>query len=437
MALDVAKKLNTSYGKHLFREWLEGETATAYLAALTQQQGFSRRATYQLEIIYNLIQDEQTQLYQRVPQEVQQGITGEDRLYVEAALVARANESAVGSQPRSGEREESPFEKWDRQERELERWARHEGCWHDDVLQDLTQLCGEEFDHGAEARVFRGTNGTTVLKALTSMFDPQETIDRIALTNFLLPETRLTLRGIGRGEDGAFTYIVEQPFIKGTVLQQESIDIAAFEDFDCDDKLSPNPYYYTDNYLLGDIHDRNVLVADGTPAVIDCNLFLNTPDRNMNGKWIIPTVQGNDSLMQSMHDTLSKLLPKTISLDEARQVLRSHPKSLKQLESHGFCNEAVALQRKDGDMMYVIFEKDPNDDTKVLWNTHDNIHQMLFINKELNDNERTLLAYGKALPKDGKTLRFSLDKGRLIENSSMSLRLSTKKENAAKQQIHH
>lgn len=427
MALSTKRRI-----PDVFAPWLDGETGTAYLSAITEGRGFNRAAMYNLEIMNNIIQNhEETQLYRRIPQEVLRGFAEGDRLNVQASLVARAGESPVGAQPQEGHGTQSPFETWDRQERQLEQWARREGCWHDNVPAYLEKSGLTEFDRGAEAKVYFADRRTTVIKALTVMFNPQETLDRIALTNFLTPQTGLKLRGMGRGEDGELMFILEQPFIQGTAMAEGYATIPAFDSFECVDEDSPNPFYATGKYLLGDIHDRNIIVTpEGRPQVIDCNLYLNTPERNMGGEWIIPEVEADMDKMQTLHSALSSLLPKSITEEELKKVLYTQPDRLDEYQAKGYCEGPVTLTKRDGATIDIVIQKDPAIPGRVLWNYRRNIQEMMSLSQDWNAKDAQMLAYGYGIEKDGKKYRFDLDRGRVIAtgNKKLSLTINKKKE---------
>lgn len=148
---------------------------------------------------------------------------------------------------------------------------------------------------GGEAIVFYA--GSKVVKSLSLDYyvTPQLMMDRIVLHNYLFPETALTVVGFGRyssaavvdadGREfdlsGAFTVLVEQPYVRGTTLTDIEIEqYAAMRGFVSTNKSSWGFRSHDNNIALSDMHNENVLKtvdADGSTfvAVIDADIRLN------------------------------------------------------------------------------------------------------------------------------------------------------------------
>lgn len=132
-------------------------------------------------------------------------------------------------------------------------------------------------------------NGTNLIKSigLDYFILPSLALDRISLHNAYFPETRLSVIGFGRDEEGRFKIITEQPFVEGSRLEEVEIERFANDlGFESKDKRS---WTYTTPYIyLSDLHDENVIrTPKGNICVIDCDIRLNTPELKLGGvrKW--------------------------------------------------------------------------------------------------------------------------------------------------------
>jgi len=407
-----------------FGPWLSGEAGTAVLGYYMMD----RSSRYNLEIINIIANENRTEIYQRIPQEVFGGFVAGGRANVQASVVARAGESPV-RQDRGGLQDEEIDNRlavWSRQEALLETWANSEGLWHTDALKDLESLYGEEIAHGTEAHVFMHTDGIHAVKAISCMFNPQETLDRIALTNHKFPQTGLVLTGLGRGEEGELVFIVEQPFIHGTHMDEGECSIPALEDFEPVPGREDNPMYATPHILVGDLHDRNVLrTPGGLPAVIDCNIYLNTPDLGMGGKWVIPPVSAGYEQVNDVLKALAKITPITVSRKEFLRVVGPHVENLEEVISKQ-CWGTVNIPTRDGGRTDLLFERDPESPLHILWSVPERTSILTQWDHRFSTEEQETLAHGKTVRKSDTAYRFSLDRGRVIEDTQMILRLSEK-----------
>lgn len=137
---------------------------------------------------------------------------------------------------------------------------------------------------GEEAKVFRFSD-VTLLKVFDyKLFSisPLEFLDnRISLYNTIFPETAYELLGVTETEKG-LSFIVEQPFIEGvnTPVQEITTEMEkrGFK------HLGGN-LYANDNYLIEDLHHKNVLKdEEGNLFFIDTVPSLNTPEEGYGGK---------------------------------------------------------------------------------------------------------------------------------------------------------
>lgn len=413
----------------------EKESLTAFIRKETEEHGFTLKASYALAIANSLIENEKT-ILGRIPSETLGGLLEVSGRNVEATLVARAYEGAMRP---GGERlpEETvdgcPFPLWDRQEAALEAWARMRGIWHDDICAYAERNYDKKIGEGSEAQVFR-YDGTHVAKVLSVPFNPQETLDRIAVTNFLFPATRLDIEGLGRGADGQLCFLLRQPFIKGRKITEGYSAVEGLEQFTCLDPDSPNPDYITSKYILGDLHDRNVLVDEnGQVQVIDCNVFLNTPSMGKAGEWVIPPMEWDGQAVMQIDAQLETLIPKTVDRrTSALEVIVSSfaDDFTNQLESAGRYDGPVTLPLKTGEKKTYVFQLDPADPGKLLYSEPEKIRRLLEScpqGTKFSREETGRLTMGHSLKKNGKTFFFSLKEGRIKERKIKERKIKEKR----------
>jgi hypothetical protein len=176
------------------------------------------------------------------------------------------------------------------QETLLEKYAKYWDFWYE--YGEFTSK-RKFFDHGDEATVYLDTGGKTVKKIIVYNANykvtPLEFIDnRIALHNYLFPETKYTLHGFTLTQDGRFAFILNQDYIKEN---KDALPLTynAVADY-LNTKLNMNLYlksiqhYYNEMYLLNDIHLKNVINGkNGVFYFIDTQISLNTPNTGMGG----------------------------------------------------------------------------------------------------------------------------------------------------------
>lgn len=165
----------------------------------------------------------------------------------------------------------------------IEQWAKAVGCWIDDVDSRLPALLGEQIAEGGEAHVYY--KGNTLVKSigLDYYILPILALDRISLHNAYFPETRLSVLGFGRTNQGDFQVIVEQPHIQGFSMEDDDIRVFA-ENMGFELRNPRNWTYTTPEIYLSDLHDENVIrSANGNIFVIDCDIRINTPELKLGG----------------------------------------------------------------------------------------------------------------------------------------------------------
>ncbi|MBQ1884876.1 MAG: hypothetical protein II165_07670, partial [Bacteroidales bacterium] len=112
---------------------------------------------------------------------------------------------------------------------------------------------------------------------------PVLALDRIALHNAFFPETKLTVVGFGRMQNGDFQIIAEQNHIQGSQMTDDEIaDFALKLGFKL---VNPKNWTFaTPEIYLSDLHDENVICSKcGNIFVIDCDIRINTPDLKCGG----------------------------------------------------------------------------------------------------------------------------------------------------------
>lgn len=89
--------------------------------------------------------------------------------------------------------------------------------------------------------------------------------------------------GFGRNANHNFVIIIEQPFVQGTMMDDENI--AKFAQEMGFKSINPRNWTYaTKDIYLSDLHDENVLLSPiGHICVIDCDIRINTPELRAGG----------------------------------------------------------------------------------------------------------------------------------------------------------
>lgn len=442
MAIRRNKEANQEALHKAFGPFLDRENAIAFYRTETDAHGMTRKGRYCLQIINTLIQNDQT-IFERIPQKALGGLAEGGRRNVEASAVLRANEGPVRAQPCGAREEARPsgegesrgvslhdplFERWDRQEAALEAWARADGCWEDD-LPAYAKNHYKYLDSGTEAKVYR-EDGTHVIKVISCPFDIQQAIDRIALTNLLFPSTGLKLRGVGRGADGEMCILVSQPYIIGKAPEGETVVLEGLDDFQEVTQYKIPPDYATPEILLGDLHDRNILIDQGGNAhVIDCNVFLNTPDMRRGGRWLIPELQYTPAGVERISEALDTLLPKTARAESLLPKLEHiRPGITEEIRTTGRCEGALLLPLSDGTLKEYLFQQDPAQPDTILYMTPEQASALIAFEDRLTKSQKEELAGGKTLTLRGERLRFDPDRGRVVHEPLSQLRKSKKQE---------
>ena len=156
-------------------------------------------------------------------------------------------------------------------------------CWVDNTDESIPNLLGTEIAQGGEAQVY--DNGTSLIKVigLDYFLQPVLALDRISLHNAYFPQTKMTVIGFGRDNDGLFKIIVEQPFIQGFPMPDKDIEqYAKALGYDLIDSASWT--YSTPDVYLSDLHDENVIRSvRGNVFVIDCDIRINVPELHAGG----------------------------------------------------------------------------------------------------------------------------------------------------------
>lgn len=104
-------------------------------------------------------------------------------------------------------------------------------------------------------------------------------------------ETKLTVLGFGRDQQGEFKIIAEQPSVEGQPVTDEEIS-TFMQQMGFELKNPRNWIYATPEIYLSDMHDENVLrsLKSETLFVVDCDIRINTPELRQGGTRILSTV---------------------------------------------------------------------------------------------------------------------------------------------------
>lgn len=112
---------------------------------------------------------------------------------------------------------------------------------------------------------------------------PVLALDRVSLHNAYFPQTKMSVIGFGRDDEGSFKIVVEQPFIQGSRMSDK--EISAYAGNLGFSLINQNNWTYaTKDIYLSDLHDENVIKSvSGNVYVVDCDIRINTPDLRSGG----------------------------------------------------------------------------------------------------------------------------------------------------------
>lgn len=243
--------------KYIKREGLKGNYKYIY-----KEQNIKNERTEEIEI-------------KRLSPEEEQGRIRGGSTNVEATKILRGYEISDSTEP---ERIDNLISK---QEEILTKYAKENGKWIDyDKISDKPDLGG-----GEEAAVFMNEDKVSVTKVYDYRLfsiSPLEFIDnRISLHNYLFPDTAYELIGFTDRPNRGFSFIVKQPFIDGEntpVLKiSKELGKMGFRD------IGGNTYV-SDDYIIDDLHKRNVFTKEGKLFFIDTVISLNEEGEGYGGK---------------------------------------------------------------------------------------------------------------------------------------------------------
>ena len=186
----------------------------------------------------------------------------------------------------------------EKQQDRLIEWAKQNDCLF--TLKDIEEEFGSEIfedlkrEHGdssptggAEALVYKYDNEHLLKVIRYHVWDtrPLGFLDnRIAIHNHLFPGTFYELIGIcARGKAGKFSFVVKQPFIKGTRPTKNEIHQEMIKDKQFAREYMEETRYNSKDYILEDLHTGNWIKGkDEKMYCIDPAPSLNISNRNYN-----------------------------------------------------------------------------------------------------------------------------------------------------------
>lgn len=233
---------------------------------------------------------------ERLSPEEEQGRIKGGRINVESTLLLRGKEI-------TGDEDELITEKLiEEQEGILKDYAKNNGLWIDNNVIDTDWKL---FNSGEEAKVY--DDGSYVKKVFDyQMFSlsPMEFIDnRISLHNFMFKETSYELIGFTETNKG-LSFILKQPYIRDysktelPVIKKE-MKKRGFKELD-------NKSYYNDNYLIEDLHSKNVITNDNNDKLyfIDTVISLNEKGEGYDGIREYKNIEVMDTKIEKAFQTV-------------------------------------------------------------------------------------------------------------------------------------
>lgn len=173
------------------------------------------------------------------------------------------------------------------EEKYLEEYAKAKGVWIDDLYEYFGRVPD---DYGQENKVYYTEDGKYAVKTNMGVFNESwlDFLDRMALHNYLFPESAYTLEGFGKDNMGNFNAILKQPFIHGTAPTDSEIESFmkenGFERITEDGDKSNDYISQEQGLIVYDLHRGNVIKTDsGKLIVFDPVVALNTEDKGFDG----------------------------------------------------------------------------------------------------------------------------------------------------------
>lgn len=209
------------------------------------------------------------------PKAEQGRIAGGQRTLEASVLLGADDQHRQKASQGSGQSVESRSDTRERQEKLLENYAKREGIWYD----WNKFFHNKHFTRGGEAFVYKQTENavakTIDYRHINGGLTPQQFIDdRIALFNYIFPETKYELMGFTRDANGKFRFLVKQPFIDAHGVSRAEVaaamKVAGFES-------DGYETYKSSLYHVFDVHEKNaakdaqgrVYVIDAVPKLAD------------------------------------------------------------------------------------------------------------------------------------------------------------------------
>jgi len=230
------------------------------------------------------------------------------------------------------------------QEKELEDYAKEKGIWLD--AGQIAENSEHKFRSGNEADVYLNKDGKTVTKVIDySKYSksPLDFIDnRILLFNKLFNDTPYAIVGFTKTDKG-FSFVVEQPYIKGLPLESPvitgTVDALLAQQKRVSDYMAERfgmkpvglDAFSDGEITIQDVHLRNVIQGeDGNLYVIDA-----VPSVKKQQSFVAPEYKGGDLLdyaeqvskQKEVHDAGNEVNPNpTESQKEAGNYKKGHVK---------------------------------------------------------------------------------------------------------------
>ena len=207
------------------------------------------------------------------------------------------------------EQSEDSSERGVRQKEALKKYAIEEGIF----IQNPEKVFGELYSRGFESSVFVTSDRKFVNKVndmSLHRFDIATFFDRLAMHNFLFPETKYELVGFTE-MNGDFSAIVKQPFIQAA-YESDRDDVKRHLEKLGFEKLSgmnaERGLWRREEILMSDINGKNNVLSDkkGNLLFIDPIFQLNTADQMADGNFVATEITDEDILENTQNDKNSQ-----------------------------------------------------------------------------------------------------------------------------------
>ena len=217
----------------------------------------------------------------------EQGRISGGRAHVEASAIVGAKARTTGAYRQTNQSYKEHKEQVKDQEDLLESYAKEKGIWFDDY--SIFEKEYGFFRNGVESEVYRDKDSDkTIVKLMGYDFQKQQSpydfLDRLALHNYLFPETKYELIGFTKDDRGFFKFVTRQQFIEGEIVSVDDRIKYMQKIFKAVPTDEEKINFRNSHYNIRDLHEGNLYKYNGQIFVFDPIIELNLKADNQGGE---------------------------------------------------------------------------------------------------------------------------------------------------------